>query len=273
MKKTLSKFIQPTIAIVALVLVVSAASAWMPPSQLPTGGNVWAPLNTGPNAQTKSGNLWSDSSIFAGTNIAAGDSAYITNFINSAKARFGCPNPFGCSADTASNILNAGFHNSSYAMTKGIAVDLDGSFYVKDGNQAAAKVLTSDANGKATWSPLPAAPTQATINKLEVYRKNPSCLAFDGLRGEISMNDRCYASPCEAFNGTDSLTGFAACWPVDANHNLELTNPFPAAQYGGLNYHPTPPYACSSGLSIAGIPVVAQQYICYNQKIGYIIID
>lgn len=111
------------IAVMGGLLIVVQAFAFTEPSVAPPGNNVSAPLNVGNLSQTKIGGLilnW-------GTDGATGGAA---NGLAVAQGNVG----IGTVNPTAK-------------------LDVQGKVKIADGTQGANKVLTSDANGLASWKP------------------------------------------------------------------------------------------------------------------------
>ena len=125
-----------------LSLGVLYASAFTAPTSAPTGGNVAAPINTSSVTQTKTGGI--------GAQYFAGGSARLLNNCSVIMCNF-----TGTVIGKGDNPLGARL-NGVPLVFKGLIVNGFGNISIKDGNQAAGMVLTSDADGMATWQPLPA---------------------------------------------------------------------------------------------------------------------
>lgn len=101
--------------------VNALAATFAEPSSAPPANNAYAPLDTGPNANAKVGGL----SLNSG------------GAINGLIVRNG----------------NVGIGPATNLLAK---LDVQGTIRIADGTQGAGKVLTSDANGVASWSSAPA---------------------------------------------------------------------------------------------------------------------
>ncbi len=125
MKKIVSKFIQPAIAIIVMTLVVSAASAYTAPSGVFPAGNVPAPVNTGNIPQTKNANFSVNGNLSASSNVN-GTNGFFSSLVNSAKARFGCF-LLTCTNTTLTspNIFEAGKYTAG-DLGQGLVVTTDG---------------------------------------------------------------------------------------------------------------------------------------------------
>lgn len=152
-----------TIALVGLTSA-SVALAWQPaPASGPTNGNVPAPINTGSSDQVKAGGG-------IGAEFFAGKSGLFAN-------TFACSNNL---CPNGPNILEAlavsDLGNIAGTILKGLTVTRSGGLRIIDGNQAAGKILTSDASGNASWQPAPSGGTgTATLppgNLHETLRHN-----------------------------------------------------------------------------------------------------
>ncbi len=110
------------IFLVALVLVFTASyvamATWVEPGSAPTGGNVSAPLNIGGVTQAKSGAL--------GINgvFQTNSSTYLA---------------------TSGGNVGIGITDPTQKL------DINGQIRIRGGNPAAGRILTSDANGVASW--------------------------------------------------------------------------------------------------------------------------
>ncbi len=129
--KSLFTTITKHMIVAALVLVGGAyifaqsTFTYPPAGTVPPNGNVAAPINAGPSLQTKSGGLFlnTDASPLSTGLKAFGRTLLYPNFAGDVALQVG-------------------------TTTGG----LTGKIQIIDGNQGAGKVLTSDANGVATWS-------------------------------------------------------------------------------------------------------------------------
>lgn len=123
------------IALLALAGVIAVASAQIAPGTFPPSGAVtFPPINTSNVDQTKLGGITAKffvgkQGLFRDGNCSSLWCGFM--FLDLLNALKLTP-PDGSSGT-------------------GIRVDAGGNFYIYDGNQAAGKVLTSDASGKATW--------------------------------------------------------------------------------------------------------------------------
>jgi hypothetical protein len=77
MTKRTFRFLSAGIFGVVLFSIASIALSWTGPSEAPTGGNVAAPVNVGPTAQTKSGVLGVDGLAVFGNTLLSGTSRYL----------------------------------------------------------------------------------------------------------------------------------------------------------------------------------------------------
>lgn len=107
------------IAVLGGLLLVVQAFAFSEPTAPPPGGNVPAPINIGDATQTKTGGL-----------IITGLRTLGATFL-------------------ATDADNVGIGNTAPAAK----LDISGNIKIADGTQGAGKVLTSDANGVASWQP------------------------------------------------------------------------------------------------------------------------
>lgn len=107
--------------------VNALAATFAEPSSAPPANNAYAPLDTGPNANAKVGGL----SLNSG------------GAINGLIVRSG----------------NVGIGPATSLLAK---LDVQGTIRIADGTQGAGKVLTSDANGVASWSSAPASASVST---------------------------------------------------------------------------------------------------------------
>lgn len=103
-----------------------------------------------------------------------------------------------------------------------------GNVRMEDGNQAAGKVLTSDANGKATWQVIPPAiPTGTASGDLNGTYPNPS---VDGLQGVAVSATAPTNGQVLQFNGTSwtpsSLPVASTDWAVNGNSGTNATTNF-----------------------------------------------
>jgi hypothetical protein len=143
-------------AVIAIGFAVSVY-AWQPPTQSAPGGNVDAPLNTGPAMQIKTGALGSVDQGWGLFGI----------FGKFQHGSFGLGCPFVCPATNPANpddLFTAGTasglpNSLGYApFGKGISVLNDGTFRLKDGTTTTpGQVLTAtNANGDVAWQTVPA---------------------------------------------------------------------------------------------------------------------
>lgn len=134
-------FIQVIVSAVALLTVIVSASmvvAWSGPTAVAPSGNVAAPVNVGTDDQVKNGGLsltslavWGGSAL-NGSVWANGDVSIINNHKLSVS---------GISEYTGDQWVNANVRIIGPGHT----------LVLQNGTEAVGKVLTSDANGVATW--------------------------------------------------------------------------------------------------------------------------
>lgn len=177
----MNKFITTTKVLLSLALVaavVTVAHAWTAPTVTAPNGNVPAPVNTGNVFQVKNESFGVSKNLYAALNVFA--NAVFGNIkVSGLHGVFGCdPQVGGCTGYVPTNIFEAGKYTTTASgniFNNGIKVDANGAFYVLDGNQAAGKVLTSDASGKASWANAPQSgtATQETLldaGDVKVYK-------------------------------------------------------------------------------------------------------
>ena len=145
-----------SIAVVgALALTAGTVLAWTGPTGTFPAGNVEAPINTGFADQQKVGGIiahW-----FVGQNGI---------FNRNCSGAPNTPNTCFVLGGQPADIFQA---LNTYGAGKGLRVDIVGNLFIKDGNQAAGKVLTSDANGKATWGTAAGALPPGTLGQTLQY--------------------------------------------------------------------------------------------------------
>lgn len=122
--------------ILALLLIVGVNYAfavdWTPPTATPPSGNTAAPINVSTSGQVKDGGLWLNA-------------AHNSNFglVVSTQS-----SPLGFVVQNDGNVgIGAGVQATA-------ALDVGGQIKMRGGSPGAGKVLTSDANGLATWETL-----------------------------------------------------------------------------------------------------------------------
>lgn len=118
-------------AILSLIAVLGISvnfvfAQWSPPSEGPTGGNVHVPLNVGPIGQIKQ----------AGLNLITGTAQ----------------NAFFIETDQSSMVVKRSGNVGIGTTNPGARLEVNGKVKITDGTQGDGKVLTSDANGLASWA-------------------------------------------------------------------------------------------------------------------------
>ncbi len=118
-------------AILSLIAVLGISvnfvfAQWSPPSEGPTGGNVHVPLNVGPVGQIKQ----------AGLNLITGTAQ----------------NAFFIETDQSSMVVKRSGNVGIGTTNPGARLEVNGKVKITDGTQGNGKVLTSDANGLASWA-------------------------------------------------------------------------------------------------------------------------
>ena len=152
MKKNLRKEILSGIKMIIIALVLGigtsyifAYTTWTAPTAVAPGNNVDAPLNVTATAQTKLGPL-----VVNGVNNTGTEGSIV-------------PNGFAAFGQSIFQAFNpTGVTGIPVAVTIG-TTSSPSTIQIVDGNQGAGKVLTSDANGNATWQPTPVN-NVATVN-------------------------------------------------------------------------------------------------------------
>jgi hypothetical protein len=181
MNQKIKKIIKYFLVLVLTGVSVSALAQWTPPSTTPPGGNIASPVNTGSSLQEKlgalvAGALQTNTGIFVGSStgnsvsqhfrMTKGDispNAGFFRFGDSSgwKLHFGSLITNGnVNSGTTGTVLTiqdngrVGVGNASPAAT----LDVNGTIRISGGNPSAGRVLTSDAQGFASW----VAPTGGT---------------------------------------------------------------------------------------------------------------
>lgn len=154
------------------VLVFSGAASYLifawNDGGIPPTGNVDAPLNTGSAAQTKAGDLNIGGNIGFGSNTRQMINLWSTTYgigIQSSTAYFRTNGNFAFykggvhsnsqldpgSGGTAQMVINSTGNVGIGTASPAAKLDVAGQVKITGGSPAAGKVLTSDANGLATW--------------------------------------------------------------------------------------------------------------------------
>src|SRR6185436_13888183 len=177
----------------------------------------------GSSADCSTGNLFNATAIGAGTIVSANNSMVL------------------------GNNANVGI---------GISAPLDklhvvGNIRMADGNQAAGKVLTSDANGKATWQVIPpSTPTGTANGDLNGTYPNPT---VDGLQGVAVSSTAPASGEVLTYNGTQWNAAAPASVSPIGTSNGDLNGTYPNPTVDGLR-----------GVSVSAPAPATGQVLQYN---------
>jgi hypothetical protein len=244
MQTNLQKDFIQAAKVIAIGLVLGlgigfAHADWTAPLHTPPTCNAGepgcdAPINVSTTGQTKgsgtdyvtflpqggSSSLSVSSSAGIGINVAKGGIQNIGGLLNdgtllqAGTALFGI-DPNGFFAIGFGGPVGAMAYDNSIPATFYTPVQIKNTLQVADGTQGASKVLTSDANGNASWQ----TPAQQSLN-IPIYAENEACVSSDsngmahnGLPNDYTPMAISSFPECEA----------AVCGE-DSNHNLLYYN-------------------------------------------------
>lgn len=190
MKKTLTKVAQILVVVAAVAIIGTVAHAYTNPTAAPTGGNVFAPVNTGNVMQTKNASFGVVGSLFTSISGIFENSTFAT------KGYFGSDavaEDLGTSG-TAPNLFSAltSVNGKGFIVGTSGGTTISGPLAITSGGPASGAVLTSDASGNATWQP--ATTTQPPLVSAQTL--TPGGVQIKIVRVS-SSSDYAYAS-CEA---------------------------------------------------------------------------
>jgi hypothetical protein len=173
-----------TSAVIGAALALSiglqvSAQSFTQPSSAPSAGSAFAPLNTSGTGQIKLGGL----TVGAGSGVTTGLSV-----------------PNG-KVEVTTGRVEIGTNSTGATITSAVGLVLFGKqVRIIDGNQAAGKVLTSDANGLASWqTPAAASPTAQMRAGIETGESITHNVSFSS-----AMPDTTYAATISYQKGATS---------------------------------------------------------------------